>query len=83
MADTEGAADGQAASEAPVTKPSPGDRRKRITDRALPEGRVTIEELVGRQAMYEAVSPASPAGFGLVVCDERLPREEQEALQSL
>ncbi|UKY51834.1 DeoR family transcriptional regulator [Streptomyces inhibens] len=34
----------------------------------------------GRQALYE---PAPPAGFDLVISDEQLPQEEQEALQSL
>ncbi|AJC56903.1 DeoR/GlpR family DNA-binding transcription regulator [Streptomyces sp. 769] len=46
MTDTEGAADAPDASQAPVTRLSPKDRRKRISDRVLAEGQVTIEELV-------------------------------------
>ncbi|MFI0715466.1 DeoR family transcriptional regulator [Streptomyces inhibens] len=34
----------------------------------------------GRQALYEL---APPAGFDLVISDEQLPQEEQDALQSL
>ncbi|MFJ9612351.1 DeoR/GlpR family DNA-binding transcription regulator [Streptomyces noursei] len=166
MTDTEGASDAPDASQAPVTKLSPKDRRKRISDRVLAEGQVTIEELVqelgvsqmtvhrdldtlehqgwlrkvrggataapsalfestarwrgneqvaakeaiceaalalaepgqaviiddsstallvdhskfGRQARYEL---APLADFDLVISDEHLPQEEQEALQSL
>ncbi|WEB41214.1 DeoR/GlpR family DNA-binding transcription regulator [Streptomyces yunnanensis] len=46
MTDTEGAADAPDASQAPVTRLSPKDRRKRISDRVLAEGQVTSEELV-------------------------------------
>ncbi len=46
MTDTEGAADAPVATDAPVTKLSPKDRRKRITDRVPAEGPVTIEDLV-------------------------------------
>ncbi|GGX11371.1 DeoR family transcriptional regulator [Streptomyces noursei] len=158
MTDTEGAADAPDASQAPVTKLSPKERRKRISDRVPAEGQVTIEELVqelgvsqmtvhrdldtlehqgmstadiarsfradiaflstfavddghcyhqaqenvlvkralmaaarrkvllvdhsefGRQALYEL---APLADFDLVISDEHLPQEEQEALQSL
>lgn len=46
LTDTEGAADVSVATDASVTKLSPRDRRKRIADRVLAEGQVTIEELV-------------------------------------
>ncbi|MGD3106573.1 DeoR/GlpR family DNA-binding transcription regulator [Streptomyces sp. YGL11-2] len=45
MTDTEGAADARVATDAPVTKLSPKDRRKRFTDRVLAEGQVTVEDL--------------------------------------
>ncbi|MFJ5675139.1 DeoR/GlpR family DNA-binding transcription regulator [Streptomyces sp. NPDC093097] len=46
MTDTEGAVGAPVASEAPVTKLGPKGRHRRITDRVLAEGQVTIEELV-------------------------------------
>ncbi|GGU72007.1 hypothetical protein GCM10010211_42310 [Streptomyces albospinus] len=102
MTDTEGAVDAPVATAAPVTKPSPKGRRRRISDRVPAEDQVTIEDLAqelgvsqmtvhrdldtpehqGRllQAINE---PAPPTDFDLVISDELLPQEEQDALQSL